>query len=312
MTDKAKDFMNEIYIRVKNPLIFSFAVSWMLTNWRIIFALFSYSLDDYTKLGYKSFVEYATFNSSNWRAWILPLICAVLYTLGLPILRGIINVYNAEVSKRSFKKELKANGNSSVSFAKHYRIQQEYIDKTKELEELFKEELNIKTENLRLNTLINETENQKIGLLRQKEIEKNEILSQINSLSKENESLKLSLSSTKERESLFKLDFDHLHQSLDIKWLNGRWLIRDSGATVGGDEIKIEDGFITFREDELSYKISLFRLTQDVKFLAVKTNPMTLEAAFLYYNLKMKNGDKTFLVGEVNERKIEMIFVAVH
>lgn len=90
-------FISPVTQRLSNPLIGSFALSWIIINWQpIVFLLFSTkTIED--KLSYIK----NHFYGDGWNSWlslcmylIFPLLISILYAVGLPRLEDILEKLN--------------------------------------------------------------------------------------------------------------------------------------------------------------------------------------------------------------------------
>ena len=94
MKELIKSFFESSRERIKNPLIGTFAISWVLINWKPIFILF---LSDLTIE--KRIHEIELNHTSLKYNLILPLIIALIYVIILPYLMWLID----ELIKKSIK-----------------------------------------------------------------------------------------------------------------------------------------------------------------------------------------------------------------
>jgi hypothetical protein len=125
MTD-FKDFLNQVKIRLTNPLIFSFLVSWTIINWRVILGSFYLNENSLDKLGYSNYLDFIS-GTIDWANGVCyPVLSAIIYTIVSPILRLSIQLFNTWINKI---------GNNQIrKVAKESFIQYEIYDQL--LEEL--------------------------------------------------------------------------------------------------------------------------------------------------------------------------------
>jgi hypothetical protein len=143
--EKAKDILDSIGDRLKSPLIFSFLISWIFTNWQILIALFWLGSEDLHKLGYISHIDYVQSKLSFSRCFVFPFCLALLYTFGFPFVRNLIAVFSTKVNTIGERKRLKASEGAIIPVHR-------YVTKVKivEAKEKLLEE-QIATESLVLN-----------------------------------------------------------------------------------------------------------------------------------------------------------------
>ncbi|OFY84532.1 MAG: hypothetical protein A3F72_14095 [Bacteroidetes bacterium RIFCSPLOWO2_12_FULL_35_15] len=159
--------------RFANPLIFSFFCSWLIINWEIVIAVMWHDARQLEIEKYYSIFEFLKVKINKWDSLIYPFFSAVIYTVAIPFVRVGVTVLQAVASKLSEKWEIGILGGSKISMDKYLSIREDYIKRTKLLEEEIEKENeyknnfeNIKTKNLQLETDLTsskllENENQK-------------------------------------------------------------------------------------------------------------------------------------------------------
>lgn len=159
MKELIKSFFESSRERIKNPLIGTFAISWVLINWKPIFILF---LSDLTIE--KRIHEIELNHTSLKYNLILPLIIALIYVIILPYLMWLID----ELIKKSIKGR---KGNIITQLILDVQGKQKLAIEENKLEDIKadykdKAELNKQIEQLNkeIETKTNVIDSQRIGL----------------------------------------------------------------------------------------------------------------------------------------------------
>lgn len=93
--DKLTDFLEEVKIRLRNPLFASFILSWFIWNWKIWIGLFWLDSEALGRLNKKSYIEFVENELNIADGFFNPLISAILIILVLPLIRNLIEMYQA-------------------------------------------------------------------------------------------------------------------------------------------------------------------------------------------------------------------------
>lgn len=92
---KLSEILDDLKNRFASRFIFSFIIAWLLFNWKITIALFWYDKTQIEAEGCKSIFEFIS-NQLEITSNSCEVLCAALiYTFGLPISKGLINIYDA-------------------------------------------------------------------------------------------------------------------------------------------------------------------------------------------------------------------------
>jgi hypothetical protein len=126
--EKVKDILDSIGERLKSPLIFSFFISWLIINWRVIVCLFWFDRAILLSEGYNSQVEYIESKLNVWKSFILPLGGALIYIFGYPYIRNAIAVFRTGITVKGEIQRMEAGKIGMISIDK-------YIAKVKSVEE---------------------------------------------------------------------------------------------------------------------------------------------------------------------------------
>lgn len=220
-----KDFLDQLKVRLTNPLIFSFLISWMVIHWQIILGAFYLTQDDLKALKYSNFLDFVAANIDWCNGFWKPLFWALVYTFLSPIVRLGIQYFNTWITKI---------GNARIrKVAQGGYIQYDLYDSL--LEEV-KGQRNRFEETVQQNNKLNE--------------EANSLANQLFNLKKE-------------KEKLFeeKYELSQKYNSVfDKSILNGKWkrTIYQNGVIHKTDEIKIYDGQIEIKQSDNTYYKSAY------------------------------------------------------
>src|SRR5215475_11842150 len=94
-----KDILASFKDRFTNPLIFSFICSWLIINWQISTALFSFDRKQIEIEGYQTLSQFIKAKLNTTDAFWHPLLIAIGYTLLIPILKNLIRAFYSWTSK---------------------------------------------------------------------------------------------------------------------------------------------------------------------------------------------------------------------
>lgn len=141
--EKLKDFFYELQNRVTNPLISSFAISWLFVNWKIPIGLLT-EIEILEVDGYKSYFQLINSHISFEYFFLIPFIYALLYTFGFPFIRTWILAFNTRIKYWSTNWNLDISKSAKIPFEKYIDLRQKYEDKQKTIEKIEKESSEIK------------------------------------------------------------------------------------------------------------------------------------------------------------------------
>ncbi len=99
--ETVKDFFKQINIRISNPLIFSFIISWLVWNWKIVIVLIFYNEKFLNQDGYKSYLDFITKNTDKCYSFWCPIFFAVGYTFAFPFVSTGVKAFQTWIDKRS-------------------------------------------------------------------------------------------------------------------------------------------------------------------------------------------------------------------
>jgi hypothetical protein len=253
--EKIFDFFKEIGARFKNPLFFSFIITWLLTNWRISIGLLFYNNQQLRLDGYNSYMDMIDKNQTFAKFWGLPFILSLAYTFGFPIIRNVISTFNAWNFRWGSKWALRTAKEGQISFNKYIELKTQLQRSIQEVNEIHKRESTVINENERLRKQIDEFHGQI-------EVEKQ--------------------SSKGIQEEL-----NWLRAKSDMNSFNGSWKMKykDHEGKVKSERITISNGVMSYSNDEAKYE-TLFKM----KICAY--NPNSNEYITVFENSKGTNNSR--------------------
>jgi len=86
--------LDDLKNRFASRFIFSFTMAWLIYNWQITVALFWYDKTQFQAEGCKSIFEFISDQLKNNTNSIKAFWTALIYTLGLPISKSLINIWD--------------------------------------------------------------------------------------------------------------------------------------------------------------------------------------------------------------------------
>lgn len=176
--EKFNDIINNLRDRFTNPLFFSFAFSWIFSNWEIIISLLWFDKSQIYHEGYMSIFDFIRAHLSFWYSFFIPFILAIIYTIFNPFIRNWIKVFYTMQNAKGESKSLKATEGNYVSIEKWIGQRNIIEQQHKELSGLIKDEGEIQKEN---NTLKINNQNLEIRI-RNLERESGDLSERINSM----------------------------------------------------------------------------------------------------------------------------------
>lgn len=136
-----KDILDSLKIRLNNPLIISFIISWPFWNWQIILSLIWYNssnLEIYTE--FKSYFELIKSYSNWFDSLIFPLVSALIYTFVFPLIKWGISSFNALISTKEESNVLEISKKGFVPTGKYVEAVQKAEAEIKTLSEIIRKE----------------------------------------------------------------------------------------------------------------------------------------------------------------------------
>lgn len=160
---KIQEILDQFNERFSNPFIFSYVLSWIVFNWKIVVALLWYDSLQIKLSGANSIFDFIEINSDMERGVLYPLIGAFAYTFGMPIFRNLVRASNSWASKWGTNWSLNILKNGQISVNKYLQLRDEYQERTKILSDVILKESEylerfsaLETENLGIKDRVNE------------------------------------------------------------------------------------------------------------------------------------------------------------
>ena len=139
--ERLKEVFDNVNNRIQNPLLFSFIVAWVVSNWRIIVALFWYDTSQIENSGYDNMFGLIEDLSSAKYGIIYPGIAALIYTFLLPLISNfMIKPFTAWVNGKGETRSLNISGTSKVAMDRFIALRDNYKERSSKLEELIADE----------------------------------------------------------------------------------------------------------------------------------------------------------------------------
>ncbi|MCC6288189.1 MAG: hypothetical protein IT249_09920 [Chitinophagaceae bacterium] len=223
--EKIQDFFKHVGERLRNPFLFSYLITWLIANYKIIVGLFFYTSYGLKDDGYKSYFDLIDKTKNWWTCLWIPLIGAVLYTFIIPLLRIAIQLFYTWINQWQEKKTLKILGNGSISTKKYIILRENYKESEKRLQNIVDDDIKFMSERTKLHTQVQEL---------------------TNSLNKTN----AQLIGVQEKAS----QLDIIKRNTDVSFLHGTW----NGAFIAenfsvNNEIEFD---INLQKEELRLKLT--------------------------------------------------------
>lgn len=275
--DKITDLFQGLKERFNNPLFGSFIIAWLIINWQVPIGIIFYGNETLAKDGYKSKIDLIhRLYSQRYFIW-LPLVSAVIYTFGFPILKNWIRFFYVWANKWGTDRSLIIANNGAIPISKYFSLREDYTERTKYLQEVIKSESSYIEENKEINQRILQLQN-----------EKNELQFRTSELNERN----------------------------NLLTLNGFWKIKHKRALNGNEfheRVMISNGEI-YRIDKNSASDILFRITScafnplTTDFIFILEEPLSKKVFFTILrpieNGKMKKL-RSLTDGLINEMERE-------
>ncbi|MCX6351900.1 MAG: hypothetical protein NTX03_08555 [Bacteroidetes bacterium] len=176
--DKIKDIFKNINDRISNPLIFSFLCSWLVINWQIVVSLIWYDPAQIEKTGRSSIFNFIIDKTDSCDNLWYPLLCAVIYTGLMPIVKIGINAFYAKCATFGDNWVLGITGEANVPFERYIKLRNQYDKRSAILEETIAKESNMANKFEQESTKLLESQAMANGL-RQQLTESNNFINQL-------------------------------------------------------------------------------------------------------------------------------------
>src|SRR5690606_4877789 len=148
-----KDIIDSLKIRLNNPFIISFLLSWPFWNWEIVVALLWYNSDNLSKwTNFSNYYDIVNHYSTFHKSIVMPLISATAYTILYPILKWAISSFNAFFSTLEESNVLMISKRGYVSTKKYVEALRKAEEEILALSDIIKNEARVLEENNKLQT----------------------------------------------------------------------------------------------------------------------------------------------------------------
>lgn len=261
-----KEFFEELKIRISNPLISSFIISWLICNWKIVILLLFYRADDFPVEHSQTFMSYILANSSFVGSFFLPLTLALAYTFASPYVSAWVKLFHAQVSAKNVSDILESTDERSMPMKKFIKQMKDINEQEREIQDLAAVEGQIRIDMQNIEKENTVLQNKIINLKEEVEIEResgttarrmlDSATEHAEILKTENNNLKVDLEDTKNHNSELQNALDNWNYFNDFAILNGRWhyeleVSNISSVFSSGDIITIRDGRVS--SDDVFY-----------------------------------------------------------
>lgn len=134
--EKITEILNNVKERLSNPLLFSFACSWLIINWQIPVALLWFNTKQLEIEGYSTIFKFISSKLNYTTSILHPLLFALIYTFMIPVIRNLIQAFYSWTTKWGENWILKISQNSKVNMAKYLKLRIEYEQRNRILEDI--------------------------------------------------------------------------------------------------------------------------------------------------------------------------------
>ena len=123
--DKANELLQHLRDRLTSPFFSSFLIAWLILNWKIL-VCFSLLTDNmFNHLGYETYYDCVEKNLSFWNSFGIPLINAVVYSVGYPWVKYGIRLANSWAFSKTSEKNLTLLGQGKIPVEQFVQLQEE-------------------------------------------------------------------------------------------------------------------------------------------------------------------------------------------
>lgn len=120
------DFFKDLKERLSSPIFSSFAIAWLIINYKIPIGIVFYKIDDLKKDGYKSYIDLIDKNNNVINFFWLPVSAAILYTFVYPIFKNALLAFAAWIKSWGSKWVLSISKEGSISVIKYLTLKDKY------------------------------------------------------------------------------------------------------------------------------------------------------------------------------------------
>jgi len=140
------DILKSINLRLGNPFILSFCISWIFWNWPIVVGLIWYNSTTIEKFGYANFKHLINENGVFWRNYIMPIVFAILY----PFAKWGLSWFQVWLGTKEEKTIKEVSGKGFVPTSKYLAVIDNYDADIKKLSDIIAKEGELQAEKIQL------------------------------------------------------------------------------------------------------------------------------------------------------------------
>lgn len=133
--ERLTDFMDEMKIRLRNPLFASFVFAWLIWNWKVWIGLFWHNDQSLQRACYSDYIGFVKDQLDWYKSLIWPSVSSIVMVLLLPLFRNLSDMYQAFMMNWGERKVLEISKSGVISIDKYIAKKQEiikYVDEIKE------------------------------------------------------------------------------------------------------------------------------------------------------------------------------------
>lgn len=136
-----KDIIDSLKLRLNSPFIVSFIISWPFWNWEIMVALLWYDSDKIKiDTEWQTYFQLVNHYATKWRSLFAPLLSAITYTFGYPLIKWGISSFNAWIGTKEETNVLELTKTGSIPTTKYIETLNKNKEQIATLSEIIKQE----------------------------------------------------------------------------------------------------------------------------------------------------------------------------
>lgn len=290
-----KELFKQIEFRVTNPLIFSFALSWLAYNWELVILLAYFDDSMLKATGCNTLMEMVGDYLTRKMDYKAPLCVAILYTIFMPFVAAFIKTIQAFAFRLGESGSLKALGDVGLPFGKFTELRDSYTKKKTELDEIVREQSIDKKALNEANAKVSQLQNTVDDVNHEKQKTDNEFriaLIELDNIRKENQEYKTKIRTYISLNELMPSEWILESQRIEIgvgiqRLVESFYVEKDSMIFGKGKEYIVSD-ILTYESHYLSFK------KQKIKSLEV-IQVSLLQISYSYWlgvETKVNSGNK--------------------
>ncbi len=138
--DNIRDILTSLKDRFTNPLLFSFLISWILFNWKIVFAITYYDIEQIERLGYCTIYDFIEGELNKDNTILYPALYAFAYTIIAPVIKNLVRLFYSWCYKWGGILNLRVTAGAKIPYERYIKLREEYDKRTKMLEDTISKE----------------------------------------------------------------------------------------------------------------------------------------------------------------------------